>query len=93
MAAVAGTPDGDPGRTASVRTAILAAVAVLLASCGRLPWLAGLVRLAYPVLAFSALKLVFEDLPNGRPSTLVATFVLYGAALTVVPRLLRRPKT
>jgi hypothetical protein len=82
-------PDGDPGRTASVRSAVLAAASVLLASCGRLSTLSGLARLAYPVLAFSALKLLFEDLPHGRPSTLVATFVLYGAALIVVPRILR----
>ena len=62
---------------------------MLLASCWRLPTLSPLARLAYPVLAFSALKLLFEDLPHGRPSTLVATFVLYGAALMIVPRLLR----
>ena len=82
-------PDGDPGLTASVRSAVLAAASVLLASCRRLPTLSPLARLAYPVLAFSALKLLFEDLPHGRPSTLVATFVLYGAALMIVPRLLR----
>jgi hypothetical protein len=82
-------PGGDPGLTASVRSAVLAAAAVLLASCRRLPTLSPLARLAYPVLAFSALKLLFEDLPHGRPSTLVATFVLYGAALIVLPRILR----
>jgi hypothetical protein len=82
-------PDGDPGRTASVRTAVLAAASLLLAACGRLSALSGLARLATPVLAFSALKLLFEDLPHGRPSTLVATFVLYGAALMIVPRILR----
>ncbi len=81
--------DGDPGLTASVRSAVLAAASVLLASGRRLPTLSPLARLAYPVLAFSAFKLVFEDLPQGRPSTLVATFVLYGAALMLVPRILR----
>jgi len=85
-------PGGDPGRTASVRSAVLAAAAVLLASCRRLSTLSGLARLAWPVLAFSALKLLFEDLPHGRPSTLVATFVLYGAALMIVPRILRSPR-
>lgn len=82
-------PDGDPGRTASVRSAVLAAASVLLASCRRFPTLSPLARLATPVLAFAALKLLFEDLPHGRPSTLVGTFVLYGAALIVVPRILR----
>jgi hypothetical protein len=81
--------DLDPGRTAAARSAVLAAAAVLLASCRRLPPLSDLARLAYPVLAASGLKLVLEDLPNGRPSTLVATFVFYGAALVFVPRILR----
>ena len=85
-------PDGDLARTASVRSAVLAVAAVLLASCGRLSALSGLSWLAWPVLAFSALKLLFEDLPHGRPSTLVATFVLYGAALILVPRILRSPR-
>jgi hypothetical protein len=85
-------PDGDPGRTASVRTAVLAAASLLLAACGRLSALSGLARLATPVLAFCGLKLLFEDFPHGRPSTLVATFVLYGAALMIVPRMLRSPR-
>jgi hypothetical protein len=82
-------PDGDAGRTACVRSAVLAATSVLLASCGHLSTLSGLARLVYPVLAFSAFKLLFEDLRHGRPSTLAATFVLYGAALMIVPRILR----
>ena len=82
-------PDGEPGRTAAVRGAVLAAAAVLLASFRRLPTIAPLARLTYPVLAIAGLKLLIDDLPHGRPSTLVATFVLYGAALIVVPRILR----
>lgn len=82
-------PDLDPGRTAAARSAVLAAASVLLASCRRLPALSSLARLAYPVLAAAGLKLILEDLPHGRPSTLVATLVLYGAALVVVPRILR----
>jgi hypothetical protein len=83
------SPDGEPGRTAAVRGAVLAAAAVLLASLRRLPTLAPLARLTYPVLAAAGLKLLIDDLPHGRPSTLVATFLLYGAALIVVPRILR----
>jgi hypothetical protein len=82
-------PDGEPGRTAAVRGAVLAAASVLLASLRRLPTLAPLARLTYPVLAVAGLKLLIDDLPHGRPSTLVATFVLYGAALIIVPRILR----
>jgi hypothetical protein len=82
-------PDGEPGRTAAVRGAVLAAASVLLASLRRLPTLAPLARLTYPVLAIAGLKLLIDDLPHGRPSTLVATFVVYGAALIIVPRILR----
>jgi hypothetical protein len=82
-------PDLDSGRTAAARGAVLAAASVLLAWCRRLPTLSPLARLAYPVLAVAGLKLLLEDLPHGRPSTLVVTFVLYGAALMVVPRILR----
>jgi hypothetical protein len=82
-------PDGDPGRTAVARGAVLAAASVLLASLRRLLTLAPLARLTYPVLAIAGLKLLIDDLPHGRPSTLVATFVVYGAALIAVPRILR----
>jgi len=82
-------PDGEPARTAAARGAVLAAAAVLLASFRRFPTIAPLARLTYPVLAIAGLKLLIDDLPHGRPSTLVATFVLYGAALIVVPRILR----
>jgi hypothetical protein len=82
-------PDGDPARTAVARGAVLAAASVLLASLRRLLTLAPLARLTYPVLAIAGLKLLIDDLPHGRPSTLVATFVLYGAALIAVPRILR----
>jgi hypothetical protein len=82
-------PDGDPDRIAATRGAVLAAASVFLASLRRLLTLAPLARLTYPVLAIAGLKLLIDDLPHGRPSTLVATFVLYGAALIVVPRILR----
>jgi hypothetical protein len=82
-------PDLDSGRTAVARGAILAAASVLLASCRRFPTFSPLARLAYPVLAAAGFKLLLEDFPHGRPSTLVVTFVLYGAALMVVPRILR----
>lgn len=82
-------PDGEPGRIAAVRGAVLAAASVLLASLRRLPTLAPLARLTYPVLAIAGLKLLIDDLPHGRASTLVATFIVYGAALIIVPRVLR----
>jgi hypothetical protein len=48
--------------------------------------------LAYPLLAAAGVKVLIEDLRSGGPATLFATFVLYGAALMIVPRILRSPR-
>jgi hypothetical protein len=40
-------------------------------------------------VAVGGLKLVAQDLPTGRPATLVPSLALYGAALLLAPRLLR----
>ena len=72
------------------RTAVLAAMAVLLACLGRLEPLRQTTWLVYPVLVFGGLKLLVEDLPAGRPATLVLSFALYGGALILAPRLSRR---
>jgi len=50
---------------------------------GELRWL------AYVVLVAGGLKLALEDLPTGRPMTLFVSFVFYGAALLLIPRLMR----
>jgi hypothetical protein len=46
--------------------------------------------LVYPTLAVGALKLLLDDLRKGRPATLFISFVLYGIALILAPRLARR---
>jgi hypothetical protein len=87
---------GEPGRgaaagaVAAVRTAILVGVALVAAWAGRrASWLeAG--WLAPPALGAIGLKILLEDVPRGRPATLVAAFACYGAALILVPRLRRR---
>ncbi|WP_242393197.1 hypothetical protein [Anaeromyxobacter oryzisoli] len=87
---------GVPGRgaaagaVAAVRTAILVGVALAAAWVGRrASWLeAG--WLAPPALGAIGLKILLEDVPRGRPATLVAAFACYGAALILVPRLRRR---
>jgi hypothetical protein len=48
------------------------------------------VWLLYPVLGLGAVKLVLDDLRRGRPATLFLSFVLYGAALILAPRIARR---
>jgi hypothetical protein len=84
---------GDAARTAAVRSAVLAVAALALAACRRVSSVSELSRLAYPLLAAGGLKLLVEDLPHGRPTTLSLAFVLYGAALIAIPRLLRAGAT
>ena len=43
--------------------------------------------IASGVLALGGLELLLVELPNGRASTLLVSFVLYGAGLILVPRL------
>jgi len=80
----------DPGGLSVLRTAILAAAAVVLAGVGRYPSLLEARWWVYPVLVLGGLKLLIEDLTAGRPGTLFLSFVLYGSALILAPRLLRR---
>ncbi|HEV8119005.1 MAG TPA: hypothetical protein VGQ32_10790, partial [Thermoanaerobaculia bacterium] len=80
----------DPGIVAALRTSVLAAAALLLAGAGRRFTLPELSWLAYAVLILGGIKLLLEDLPSGRPATLFLAFAVYGAALVLAPRLLRR---
>jgi hypothetical protein len=80
----------DPGALATLRTTVLAATALALAAAGRRAQREELVWLVYPVLALGGLKLLAQDVPQGRPATLVLSFAAYGAALILAPRLLRR---
>lgn len=80
----------DPGALSVLRTGILAGAAVTLAWAGRHPRLREARWWVYPVLVVGGLKLLFEDLAAGRPGTLFLSFVLYGSALILAPRLLRR---
>jgi hypothetical protein len=80
----------DRGALATVRTAVLAAAALLLAAASRRAALAELAWLAYAILILGGVKLLLEDLPGGRPATLFIGFAFYGVALLLAPRLLRR---
>jgi hypothetical protein len=90
-AAVAGAPGPgtDAAVVAAVRTAVLAGVSVGLAWAGQRWSLSELKWLVYPLLGGGALKLLAEDLRQGRPATLFLAFALYGAALFATPRLMR----
>ena len=79
--------------TATVRTALLCALAVSCAWAGRrwkrreLSWLQQALMMA------GAVKLVAEDLPLGQSATLWISLVCFGGALIVAPRLSRQRAT
>ncbi|HEY6050201.1 MAG TPA: hypothetical protein VIZ58_03065, partial [Thermoanaerobaculia bacterium] len=80
----------DAASIALVRSAVLAASAVILAFLAKRTSLRELGWLAYAVLVLGGVKLVVEDVPAGRPLTLFLAFALYGASLLWTPRVLRR---
>ena len=89
--AVSPGPAADGGLLALARTAVLALLAVAAGLAGRSHRLAEAGRLVYPLLGLGALKLLVEDLPQGRPATLFASLALFGTALILAPRLRRGP--
>lgn len=86
---VAGRPP-DPGTLAALRTAVVAVAAVLMAWATRSPRAWELGWLLYPVLFLGAVKLLVEDIPTSRPTTLFIALALFGAALVAAPRLTKR---
>jgi hypothetical protein len=81
----------DPGVAAVARTAVLGVLVLLLAWSARRGAFAELAWLVYPLLALGGVKLLLEDLPHGRPATLVASLAVYGVVLIAAPRLVRPP--
>jgi hypothetical protein len=79
-----------PAVLPTLRTAALALLAVGLGAAARRWPLPELAWLVYPVLALGGLKLLTEDLREGRPATLFLSLVLYGGALIAAPRLRKR---
>jgi membrane protein implicated in regulation of membrane protease activity len=71
---------------ATIRTAVWVAGALVLTGLGRREAWTEAGWLVYPALAAIGLKILLEDLPNGRPATQFLAFGLYGAALIVVAR-------
>jgi hypothetical protein len=89
LAAVAAGLDASGPALAVVRTGVLATLALALAEASRRWGLRELAWLVVAVLALGGVKLVTEDMPAGHAAALSASFVLYGAALTLAPRLAR----
>ena len=80
---------GDAGVAAVVRTAVLAALALVLACGARRGTWPELGWLVYPLVALGGVKLLLQDLREGRPATLVVSLALYGAVLVLAPRLMK----
>jgi hypothetical protein len=85
-----GGTNADLSLLATVRTGFLVAATLILARCSRMPGGREAGWLVYPLVLVTGLKLLFVDFPQGRPATLFAALALYGAALIVAPRMLRR---
>lgn len=79
----------DAGAAAAVRTAVLSALALGLALAARRGGQPELGWLVYPLIALGGLKLLVQDLRDGRPATLVLSLALYGIVLTLAPKLLK----
>jgi hypothetical protein len=80
----------DAAPLAALRTVVLSVAAVLLALAGRWHRTAEAAWLVYPVLIAGAVKLLMEDVPAGRPGPLVVSLAVYGGAMILSPRLVRK---
>ena len=88
---VAGLPDGSVnlGALATLRTAVLAVAALLIAWVARHARFREWAWLVYPLLVVVGLKMVVQDFQQSRPRTLFIALALFGAALIIAPRLRR----
>jgi hypothetical protein len=75
---------------ATLRTFVLAAVALLLAwSAARWSDRPEFGRLVYPVMALGAYRMIGVDLRQDRTAALFLSLLFYGAALMLLPRFSR----
>lgn len=80
---------GNAALTPAIRTALLCFLAGgLVFAASRLRRLE-LLWLLYPLTVFVLYKLVTEDFPQGRPTTLALTLVICGGTLILLPRRIR----
>ena len=77
----------DSARLATARTVVAVAIALTLGLFRRRHERPELTWVAWIALALGGVELLLVGLPNGRPSTLLVSFVLFGAGLILVPRL------
>jgi hypothetical protein len=76
-------PQASHAYCATLRTAVIAAAALLAARTGRMA------ALVYPLMLLGAWRLVAVDMHQDRKAALFLSLLLYGGALIVLPRALR----
>jgi hypothetical protein len=81
--------DASHAYCATLRTAVLVAAALLLAWAGSRWKNWELSFLTYPLMALGAYRLLAEDLHQDQKAVLFLSLLVYGAALTALPRLNR----
>ena len=91
-AAVADSPADRHDALPTVRTAVIAALAIAVAFVGRYPRWVEFGWLVYPLLIAGTAKLLVDDLRHSPASMLVIALGLYGGALIAAPRV-SRPRT
>jgi hypothetical protein len=87
---VAGVVVALVGSASTVRTVVLSAAAVSAAAVGQRPSFGAVGWMAYPFLAFVAVKLLAADLRADRPLALFVALAIYGTALITIARFGRR---
>ena len=79
----------NASRLSVVRTLVTCSVALILGFSGSRLKRAELLWAAYLAIAFGTLKLLFEDLRFGNATSLVASLLIYGLILILIPSLTR----
>ena len=82
-------PASDAAAIAALRTLVLTGAAVALSALRR----RGVIEagwLAFCLLGVTGIKLLAEDLPNGRPATLFVALAAYGLAFLAASRMIER---
>jgi hypothetical protein len=82
-----GTDAADPGALAVLRTAVVCVSSLVFAGLSRIRRHPELVWAAYGALAAAACRMVVDDLPNGRAMTMFMSFIVFGGAMIIAPRL------
>lgn len=80
----------DLGALAALRTIVMAVATLLLALAARAWRRPELTWATYLLLGLAPIRIVVDDLPNGRPATLFVTLAAFGGAIILAPWLIRK---